>query len=101
MKYAVIRLAGRQYKISEGDEILVDRITEEKPEIEVLMLSDENKVEVGKPTLSKARIDYQILGEEKGDKVKVVKYKSKSRYRKARGFTPLYTKIKVEKISSK
>lgn len=49
MKYAVVRIKGHQYKVREGEELLVDRIEEKKAEPEVLLVVDENKVLVGKP----------------------------------------------------
>jgi large subunit ribosomal protein L21 len=99
-KYAVIKVTGKQYKVSEGEEILVDKITSEKPEIAVLLISDEGKVAVGKPIVAKAEVKIKVLKDvEKGKKLDVYKYKSKSRYRKHVGFRPLYTRLLIEKIS--
>lgn len=99
-KYAIIRLQGHQYKVSEGDEVLVDKISE-KEEPEVLFYSDGEKVKVGKPTLKDVSVKIKVLSEEKGDKVSVFKYKGKSRYRRKRGFRSQLTKVLIEKISSK
>lgn len=98
-KYAVIRINGHQYKVSEKDELLVDRIVDKKAEPEVLLIADEGKVKVGSPKVSGAKVAIKILGEEKGQKIDVFKYKAKSRYRKHVGFRPFYTKLVVEKIS--
>jgi large subunit ribosomal protein L21 len=98
-KYAVIKVSGKQYKVSEGEEILVDKITSSKPEIVVLLVSDGEKVNVGKPTVAKAEVKVKVLKDlEKGKKLDVYKYKSKSRYRKHIGFRPLYTRLLIEKI---
>lgn len=100
MKYVVFRLKGNQYKVKEGEEILVGRLGEDKPEAEVLLLVDKGKVKVGKPVLKNVKVKFRVLAEEeKGKKITVLKYKAKSRYRKKRGFRPIYTRLLVEKFS--
>jgi len=98
MKYAIIRLNDRQYKVSEGDLVLVDGFIKESPEFEVLMVVDGEKVEIGQPILSKVKVKTKVLSEEKGEKIYVSKYKAKSRYRKRIGFRSQNTKLQVEKI---
>jgi len=99
-KYAVVRIKGTQYKVSEGEEILVDKLDGGKPEVEVLLAVDNEKVLVGKPTLKDSTVKLKIVKEEeKGEKIRVFKYKAKSRYRKKMGFRPKYTRLLVEKIS--
>ncbi len=98
MDYAVIRLQGQQFKVSKGDEILVNHLTT-KPEAEVLLISKDGKVEVGTPTLSTATVKLEVITEtEKGDKLHVRKYRSKSRYRKTIGFRPTYSRLLVKSI---
>ncbi|OGM24929.1 50S ribosomal protein L21 [Candidatus Woesebacteria bacterium RIFCSPHIGHO2_02_FULL_38_9] len=100
MKYAVIRLKGHQYKVKEGEEILVDHLDSKKIEPEVLLISEGDKVEVGKPVINDEKVIIKIMEEEvKGEKIHILKYKAKSRYRKHTGFRPLYTKLLIEKIS--
>ena len=99
-KYAVIKYSGHQYKVSEGDTILVDRLLDPKAEPRVLLVVDEDKVKVGKPEVEKAKVAVKLLGEEKGVKLVNYKYKAKSRYRKHTGFRPLYTKVEIGKITS-
>lgn len=99
MKYAVVRIAGHQYKVSEGQEILVDRLVDKKVEPEVLLVVDGDKVSVGKPKVAGAKVAVKVLGEEKGEKVEVRKYKAKSRYRKHIGFRPQYTRLLIKSIS--
>ena len=99
-KYAIIKLQGHQYQVSENDEILVDKMPQGK-ELEVLLFVDGEKIKVGKPILKDVSVKIKVVSEEKGDKIKVFKYKSKSRYRKHRGFRPQYTRLLIEKISSK
>lgn len=100
-KFAVIRLQGQQFKVSEGDEILVGKIADlKKIEPEVLLFTDGDKTEVGTPVLEKIKVKIKVLAEmEKGEKLEIYKFKAKSRYRKHTGFRPQYTRLLVEKIS--
>jgi large subunit ribosomal protein L21 len=99
-KYAVIRLQGRQYKVSEGEELLVDKMNDLKLAPEVLLVADGEKVSVGKPVLKDAKVTLKIVKNlEKGEKIEVYHFKAKSRYRKHTGFRPQYTRVSVEKIS--
>ncbi len=98
-KYAVIRIKRSQFKVAEGDEILVNKLNSDKVDPEVLLVVDGEKADIGKP-LTSAKVTLKVLKEvEKGEKVKVMKYKSKSRYRKTTGFRPKYTRLQVVKIS--
>ena len=98
-KYAVIKIKGTQYKVTEGDEILVDRLNG-KPEAEILLLVDGEKITVGKPKVSGASLKLKVVNEEeKGKKITVQTYKAKSRYRRKIGFRPQYSRILIEKIS--
>jgi len=99
VKYAVIKYQGHQYKVAEGQELLIDKLLD-KSEPEVLLVSDDGKVKVGKPILKEAKIKIKILAEEvKGEKLDIFKFKAKSRYRRHTGFRPQYTKLLIEKIS--
>lgn len=99
MKYAVIRTQGHQYKVSEGEEILVPHVND-KFEADVLLLVDGEEVKVGSPVLTDVKLSTKILAEaEKGEKIRVFKYKAKSRYRKTIGSRPTYTRVLVEKIA--
>lgn len=99
MDYAVLRIKGHQYKVSEGQEILVDKIGSDKVELEVLLVSKEGSVKVGKPVVKDAKVVVKVLGEEKGEKIDVYKYKSKSRYRRHTGFRSQLTRLLIQKIS--
>lgn len=99
LKYAALRISGKQYLASEGDEILVEGFDLKDIKIEVLLFVEGEKVQIGRPLLDKINVKYKVLEEIKGEKVDVVKYKSKSRYRRHMGFRPQYTKILIEKIS--
>jgi len=99
-KYAVVRIGGKQYKVEEGKEILVDKLVDPKKfEVETLLLVDGGKIKVGKPVLKDIKITLKVLKDmEKGDKVEIYKFKAKSRYKRHTGFRPQYTRLLVEKI---
>jgi large subunit ribosomal protein L21 len=99
-KYAVVRIGGKQYKIVEGKEILVDKLIDPKKfEIETLLSVDGEKIQVGKPVIKEAKIQIKVVKDlEKGEKVEIYKFKAKSRYKRHTGFRPQYTRLLVEKI---
>jgi len=100
MKYAVIRIKGNQFKVSEGEEILIDKIIDKTVEPEVLLYVDGKKAKVGNPVVKKAKVKIKILEKElKGKKIHVQTFKAKSRYRRKKGFRPIYSKIMIEKLS--
>ena len=94
----IVEQGGFQYKVSEGDEILVDKLNG-KPQAEVLMVVDGEKVSVGKPILKGAKVNFKVIKDvEKGTKLHVQTYRAKSRYRRKIGFRPLHTRLLVQKI---
>jgi large subunit ribosomal protein L21 len=101
-KFAVIRISGKQYKVSEGEEILVDKLVDiKKVSPEVLLFVDGEKIEIGKPVVTKTKVTVKVLAEvEKGEKIDVFKYKAKSRERRHVGFRAKYTRLLIEKISN-
>ena len=95
--YAIIELAGHQYKVSPGDELLVNKLKGE-PSPKVLLLRDENGLKVGNPYLDSVKVSLSVVGQVKGEKIRGFKYKAKKRYRRRWGTRPVYTKIKVDTI---
>lgn len=100
--YAVVETGGKQYKVAPGQVIQVERLSVEKgSQIEldrVLLIADQEKVMVGRPVVEGARVVAEALGEEKGDKVIVFKYKPKVRYRRKKGHRQLHTKLAIKEI---
>jgi large subunit ribosomal protein L21 len=103
MKKAVIRVAGgKQYLVSEGDKIMVDLLPEDIKDVkvEVLMLVDGDKSTVGTPVVAGAKVDWSVVeGEVKGEKLRVIRYKSKKRVHKEIGHRQKYTQIEIKKIA--
>ena len=104
MKYAVVKISGSQFKVAEGDELVVDKIEGKKGEIidfqEVLLLVDGQKKKIGQPLVKGLGVKAKIVDQLKGKKIRVATYKAKSRYRRVKGHRSLLTKIKIEKIEN-
>lgn len=103
MKYAVVTLNSKQYKVVEGEEIFLDRIASIDQKTvdfdEVLLVVDGKSVKVGTPGVKGAKVLAEVVGEEKGKKVSVMKYNAKSRYRRKTGHRPVYTRVKITKVA--
>jgi len=103
MKYAVIKTGGKQYKVSEGDIVDVERLKAEKDDKiifdSVLLLVSDDSVKIGKPFILSEKVEGKLLDNLKGDKIRVSKFKAKVRYRKSVGFRSSISRVKIEKIS--
>jgi large subunit ribosomal protein L21 len=101
MMYAIIRAGGKQSKVSEGDVLDVERLkaTGEVTFVPLLIVKDDGTVISDAKKLEKAKVTAEILGEHRGDKVEVFKYKNKSGYRRRAGHRQTYSTIKVKKIT--
>ncbi len=101
--YAIIATGGKQYKVSEGDVIYVEKLgVEAGAEYtfdQVLMVSGE-EVKIGNPTVEGATVTASVVGEVKGKKVIVYKYKRKTGYHKKQGHRQAFTKVEIKKINA-
>ena len=102
---AVIKTGGKQYLVKPGDIIDIEKIVgDEGSEVEfsdVLMVSDgEGDVKVGTPVVETAQVKGTILGEKKGTKITVFKFKRRKGYRKKMGHRQRYTSVKINSIDS-
>ena len=98
--YAIILSGGKQYKVAEGDVIEVEKLyasAGEKVELEVLLTVNGDKVLSG--TEIKSPVKGEVLGNVKGKKVVVYKYKPKKNVRRKKGHRQQYTRVKIGKIS--
>jgi len=100
--YAIIRAGGKQSKVSEGDVIDIERLKEtgEVTFTPLLVVKDDGTVISDAKKLAKAKVTVEVLGEHRGDKIEVFKYKNKTGYRKRSGHRQTYTTIKVKKITT-
>jgi large subunit ribosomal protein L21 len=101
MKYAIVESGGKQYKAVPGSVIEVDRLPNQAGEtidLDVILISDEGKVEIGTPYVKGAKVKANVIGELKAPKVIVFKYKPKIRYRRKQGHRQRYTQLKIDTI---
>lgn len=101
--YAIIATGGKQYKVSEGDVIRVEKLDSQEGEQvtfdQVLVVSD-GTLTVGNPTVDGATVTANVVKNGKGKKIIVYKYKRKSGYHKKNGHRQQFTEVKIEKINA-
>jgi large subunit ribosomal protein L21 len=101
--FAVVEIAGKQFKVATSEKIRVPRLDVEvgkKVKFEkVLLLSDDGTVKVGNPTVEGARVEAMVLNHGKGEKLTVFKKKRRKGYRVKRGHRQQYTEIEIGKIA--
>ncbi|MEA1926293.1 MAG: 50S ribosomal protein L21 [Patescibacteria group bacterium] len=102
MAIAIIKTGGKQYKVAEGDTVLVEKIDGEKnikiEFDEVLFVGDEKKISVGQPILKNAKVEGKIIKQTRAKKVVGVKHKAKKRQLKKFGHKQRMTEVKIGKI---
>ena len=99
--YAVIVSGGKQYKVSEGDVIRVEKLKVEEGEkvsFDQVLLINDGSLKIGTPTVQGAKVSGTVLQNGKGKKVIVYRYKRKSGYHKKNGHRQLFTEVKIDKI---
>jgi large subunit ribosomal protein L21 len=99
--YAIIRAGGKQYKVAEGDVIEIERTKEDSDTVEfvpLLVVDDKGKTRSAKSDLANARVTATIVGETKGPKVNVAKYRNKTGYRRNAGHRQKYTSVQISGI---
>lgn len=104
MNFAVVKFGGKQHLVSEGSLIVVtgnlgkvgDKVTLD----EVLLYNHEGTVTVGTPLVKDTKVFAEVVSIGKGEKIRVAKFKAKSRYRRVMGFRPLITTFKVLSIGN-
>lgn len=105
MKYAVIATGGKQYKVTEGQVIEVDKLPVESGSTyafdQVLLTVDGDNVNVGAPYINNAAVTGEVVDQVKGDKIRVAKFKAKARYRKVQGFRAQLTRVKITNLDGK
>lgn len=100
MKWAIIKTGGKQYKVSEGQKIVVEKLETKDGKVtfdQVLLLGGDRNT-IGTPLVEKAKVSGKVLENFKEKKIRVVKFKSKSRYTRTSGHRQSKTKILIEKI---
>lgn len=100
--YAIVETGGKQYKVSQGDTIVVEKLDGEVGSDivldKVLLVQNEGKVQVGSPYIEGAKVVAKVVEHGRGKKIIVFKYKPKKNYHKKQGHRQPYTKLTVESI---
>ena len=101
--FAIVTIAGQQFKVEKGQEIFVHRLDAEEGDSktfdQVHLIDHDGSVTLGKPTISGAKVNANILGHERGDKVLVFKKKRRKGYKKKNGHRQSFTKIEITVIA--
>jgi large subunit ribosomal protein L21 len=101
--YAIVDIAGQQFKVEQGQEIFVNRLSEEAGASvkfdQVLLIDEDGKVKIGTPVVKGANVDAKVLDHVRGDKVKVFKKKRRKGYQKESGHRQDLSKVLIEKIT--
>lgn len=100
--FAIIQTGGKQYMVSKGDKIQVEKlegdagtsITFDK----VLFVGDDKTSTIGKPVISGGTVEAKILLQGRGDKIRIFKYKAKSKYRRTQGHRQSFTELEITKV---
>ena len=102
MVYAIVKAGGRQEKVAVGDVVVMDRVKGEVGdtiELTPLLLVDGAKVTSEAKALAKVKVSAEIVRDEKGPKIVIMKYKNKTGYRKRQGHRQKLTRVKVTAIA--
>ena len=102
--YAVIATGGKQYLVKEGQTLNVEKLAKDAGasiDLEVLMVADADgkDVKVGTPNVAGAKVTAKVVEQGRAKKIRIVKYKPKSRYTRVNGHRQPFTKIQIEKIA--
>ena len=99
--YAVVQAQGRQFKVSEGDELVVDRMDAEVGatiDFGQVLLIGGDATKIGAPFVDGAKVVAEVTGHQRGPKIDVYKYKRRQRYRKSIGFRAGQTTVRIQSI---
>jgi large subunit ribosomal protein L21 len=100
--YAIIQTGGKQYKVTEGEMVKVEKLPAEPGDKvtldQVLMLKDDNGTKIGDPLVAGAKVTAAVLEQGRGKKITVYKYKRRKNQRKKQGHRQAYTRLLIEKI---
>lgn len=99
--YAIIATGGKQYRVSEGDVIYIEKIdaqVDSTVSFDVLLMGNDGDVKIGTPVVEGVKVESKVVGQIRGEKIVVYKYKSKKNYRRKQGHRQPYTKVEITKI---
>jgi len=100
--YAVIKTGGKQYRVSEGDVLRVEKLDVEGETVvfeDVLLIANDGQIDVGTPLLDGARVEASIMSAGRGRKVEIIKFRRRKHYMRRQGHRQSYTEVKITGIS--
>lgn len=101
--YAIVRIAGRQYRVEEGKFVDVNRLSNETGEEvtfdEVLLVADDDNVSIGQPLVDGAAVTATVEEQFRGEKLIVYKYRQRTSYRRKRGHRQYHTRLRINSIT--
>lgn len=103
MKSAVIKTGGKQYRVKVGDKLKIEKLPEsardgEKVTFDEVLLVADEKAQIGTPTVAGAKVEAKVVTDGRHDKVTVIKFKNKIRYRKVYGHRQPFTQVEITSI---
>ncbi len=101
--YAVIKSGGKQYRVASGEKIKVEQLPAEigsEVAVEVLMVADGDKISIGKPLLTGAKVQATVVSQGRHDKVTIFKMRRRKHYQRHAGHRQNYTEIQIGTISA-
>ena len=102
--YAIIESCGRQYKVEKGEVVFFEKLNAEEGKKvtfeNVVLLSDNGKVQVGNPYVKGVKVEGKVVGHGKGKKIIVFKMKPKKNYRRKQGHRQPYTKVEITSVKT-
>ena len=102
--YAIVATGGKQYRVKEGEKLRVEKLSAETGDLieldSVLLAGEGPDIKVGAPYIDGAKVTATVVGNGRGDKVKIVKFRRRKHYRKQMGHRQSYTEIEITSISA-
>jgi len=102
--YAVIKTGGKQYRVTEGQTIRVEKLESEKGATidlnEVLMVADGESIKIGTPFVTGGKVSAEVTAHGRGDKIRIIKFRRRKHHRKQMGHRQYFTELKITGISA-
>ena len=101
--YAVFRTGGKQYRVSQGDKLRIERLSADVGDVvdfdQVLLVGSGADVRIGSPLVPGGKVQGKVLGQGRAKKIEVVKFKRRKNYRRTKGHRQHYTEVEITSIS--
>lgn len=102
--YAVIRTGGKQYRVSQGESVEVEKLPGKVGDVvtldDILLVANGDAVQVGQPTVSGANVTARITGQYRGNKIRIFQYRPKKRIRVRKGHRQYLTRLEIQSINA-